>query len=169
MTERPGSSGSPDDEGTRPVPEVPHPGAESGPSSYDAPPTSGYETSEYGYGQPQYGYGQPEYGYGGHGGYGVAPRTNGKATGALVSGIVILLFSLCCGFGLLGLVPLVLGVKARSEIRASHGTETGDGLALTGIVTGVLAVLAGIASIAFLVIVVTSGNAGLDGYGQGNL
>ncbi|GAA2421476.1 DUF1707 and DUF4190 domain-containing protein [Streptomyces glaucus] len=60
-----------------------------------------------------------------------APRSpvNGKAVGAAVCGL------LCVPtFGLTGLPAVVLGHVARSEMR--HSGESGDGLALTGLVLG---------------------------------
>jgi Domain of unknown function (DUF4190)/Domain of unknown function (DUF1707) len=57
------------------------------------------------------------------------PRTNGKAVGALVCGL------LCVPtLGFTGIPAVILGHAARSEIRRSG--ETGDGLALTGVVLG---------------------------------
>jgi hypothetical protein len=57
------------------------------------------------------------------------PRTNGKAVGAAVCGL------LCVPtFGLTGIPAVVLGHAARSEIR--RGPEGGDGLAVTGLVLG---------------------------------
>ncbi|MDN0193705.1 DUF1707 and DUF4190 domain-containing protein [Streptomyces sp. S.PNR 29] len=56
-------------------------------------------------------------------------RTNGKAVGAAVCGL------LCVPtFGLTGIPAVVLGHAARAEIRRSG--EGGDGLALTGLVLG---------------------------------
>jgi hypothetical protein len=52
--------------------------------------------------------------------------------------------SWCCGLGLVGLVAIVLGVKARREVRLSGGRLHGDGLALAGIVTGLVAVVLGV-------------------------
>ncbi|MBC9728979.1 DUF1707 and DUF4190 domain-containing protein [Streptomyces sp. TRM68367] len=57
------------------------------------------------------------------------PQTNGKAVGAAVCGL------LCVPtFGLTGIPAIVLGHSARSEMRRTG--ETGDGLALTGLVLG---------------------------------
>ncbi|MEV5438681.1 DUF1707 and DUF4190 domain-containing protein [Streptomyces sp. NPDC052682] len=56
-------------------------------------------------------------------------RTNGKAVGAAVCGL------LCVPtFGLTGIPAVVLGHAARAEIRRRD--ELGDGLALTGLVLG---------------------------------
>ena len=76
---------------------------------------------------------------------------NGKATAALVVGISTMLMSWCCGAGVLGVVAIVLGVRARSEIQASGGRQTGDGLAIAGIVTGAIAVVIGLAALALIV------------------
>ena len=84
---------------------------------------------------------------GGPPGYGYAPgvTTNGKATASLVTGITTLVLSCCCGFGLVGIVPIVLGARARTEIARSGGQQDGDGLALAGIITGAVATAIGLA------------------------
>jgi hypothetical protein len=104
------------------------------------------------YGQPygqQSPYGQPGYG---QQPYGAPQATNGKAQGSLWSGIALLVTS-CCGLGLFGVGPIVLGVKARREIRESEGRQTGDGLALAGIVCGSVAIVLSLVAIAFWVVV----------------
>jgi hypothetical protein len=124
------------------------------------------------YGQPAYGqmpYGQqPGYGYpqGGLYGYGARPRTNGKATAALWSGVASIVLTLCCGLGILGVVPIVLGVKARAEIRATGGQQEGDGMALAGIITGSVAIVLSILVIAAVVISIATGTANFDGRSQ---
>jgi hypothetical protein len=129
------------------------------------PPQDPYPQA--GYGQPGYGqqpgypqqpgYGQP--GYPPQYGYGAPPSTNGKATAALITGIATLVLSWCCGLGIVGVVAIVLGVRARSEIRASGGQQTGDGIALGGIITGSIAVVFGFASLVFIIVAVAQGNA----------
>ena len=123
-----------------------------------------------GYGQygqpPEYPqYGQPGYGQPGYGQYqpgNASPsRNNGKATAALWTGVGSLVLTPCCGAGILGILPIVLGVKARSEIRASG--QEGDGMALAGIITGIVSVVLSVVIIAFLVVVISSGNADFDG------
>ncbi|WP_328873248.1 DUF1707 and DUF4190 domain-containing protein [Streptomyces sp. NBC_00287] len=57
------------------------------------------------------------------------PRTNGKAVGSAVCGVLCL-----ASFGLTGIPAVVLGHSARAEIRRTG--EGGDGLALTGLVLG---------------------------------
>jgi len=102
-----------------------------------------------GYG-PGYGPGQPAYGPT------VAP-TSGKATAALVTGVASLVLSWCCGLGLAGVVAIVLGVKARREIAASGGRLKGDGIALSGIVTGAIAVVLGVLILVLIVVAVVAG------------
>ena len=96
-----------------------------------------------------YGYGQP---------YGpvVAP-TNRKATASLVTGIASLVLSWCCGLGLVGLVAIVLGVKARSEIKAGGGTQQGEGLALGGIITGAIAAVLGLLVLVVMIVAIAAG------------
>ena len=76
------------------------------------------------------------------GSYGVA-QTSGRATTSLVLGIASVV--VCCLGPLLGIPAIVLGVAARREIGRSEGRTSGDGLALGGIISGVLGSLVGIA------------------------
>lgn len=57
------------------------------------------------------------------------PRTNAKAVGSAVCGVLCVV-----SFGLTGIPAVVLGHSARSEIRRTG--EGGDALALTGLVLG---------------------------------
>ena len=123
------------------VPEQPN----YGPPSYGSPPQPGYGQPPY---SPQYGYGQP-------------PTTNGKATIALVVGISSLVLSFCC-VGIIGIVAVVLGVKARNEISSSGGRQTGDGMALAGIITGAVAVLISLALVVLIGILIATGNSDFD-------
>jgi hypothetical protein len=139
-----------------------------GPQVYGQPPAGqpGYEQPDYGqpgYGHPAYGhpgYAQPGYGPPGYGqppyaqpGYGpppygsqgypfLGPVTNQKAQWALAVGLLAIPLACCATlFGLVGIVGIVLGIQARREIAESRGQQTGDGLALTGIITGSIATL----------------------------
>lgn len=109
--------------------------------------------------------GDPQPGYPGPG-----PRpTNTKATAALITGITTLVLSWCCGLGVLGAIAIVLGVKARSEIRDSQGMQEGDGLALAGIITGGIAIVVGVLAIIAIVVAIASGQAAyMDYYDQFN-
>jgi hypothetical protein len=60
-------------------------------------------------------------------------------------------------------VPIVLGVKARSEIAASGGRQEGSGMALAGIITGVAALLVSLVLIAVLVVAITRGGFSFEG------
>ena len=88
----------------------------------------------------------------GSGGY---VQNNGKAV-ARVTGIASLVLSWCCGLGLVGIVAVVLGVKARGEIR-SGGTQSGDGLALAGIITGAVAIVLGLVVLVAAAIALSTG------------
>lgn len=118
-----------------------------------------------GYGQP--GYGQPGYGYQGQWQYGQppygppgVPPSNGKATAAIVIGITSLILCWCCGFGLVGIAGIVLGTKARREIREAGergAHQTGDGLALTGIITGAVAAVLGLVALVVIALAIVAG------------
>lgn len=64
----------------------------------------------------------------------VSPPTNGKATAALVLGLLSLLF-----WFLTGIPAVILGHMALNEIKASNGTQGGTGAAITGLIFGYLA------------------------------
>jgi hypothetical protein len=140
-----------------------------GQPGYEQPPYQqpGYGQPPYhqpGSGQPPYqqpGYGPPSYGPPGYPGgpYGFAtPPINGKATAALWSGIGLLVLSWCCGLGIFGVVPIVLGAKARSEIRTSGGQQGGAGIALAGIITGAVALVVGLLAIGLIIFALSSGD-----------
>lgn len=94
--------------------------------------------------RPSYAPPPPPSGYGPPPGYGYQPWGNGPAPGtakdnalakvSLAFGVVAVV-----SFGLCWMAPLVAiatGLIARYQIRASSGRETGEGMALAGIVTG---------------------------------
>ena len=66
------------------------------------------------------------------------PQTHSKATASLICGIIGLFL---CGV-ILGPVAIYLGNQAKQEIRGSGGRYTGDGMATAGIVLGIIAVVA---------------------------
>lgn len=106
---------------------------------------------------------QPGYG-GPPPGYPQTLPTNGKATAALITGITTLVLSWCCGLGILGVVAIVLGVQGRAEIRRSPDTQTGDGLALAGIITGAIAVVVGLLVLVLIAVVIFTGQASFTSY-----
>ncbi len=118
------------------------------------PPSPGYDP---GTGPPGSGPGYPP------GGPPVV-TTNGKATAAVVTGITTLVLSWCCGFGLVGIVAVVLGVRARTEIARSGGRQDGDGLALAGVITGAVATVIGLAALVAIGIAVSRTGGDLTRY-----
>jgi len=74
----------------------------------------------------------------------------GTAVGALVCGITSIL---CTGFVgiVLGPTALGLGLSARRRIRASNGWRTGEGMAIAGIVCGIIGILLSIVYLVFLI------------------
>jgi Domain of unknown function (DUF4190) len=67
----------------------------------------------------------------------MAASTNGYAIASLVCSIV-------CFFGIGSLLGIIFGVKARREISASRGYQSGDGLALAGIIIGIVTLVVSI-------------------------
>jgi hypothetical protein len=66
-----------------------------------------------------------------------APRTDGLAIASLIVGILSLL---CCGF-LLGPAAAIMGFISRNRITASGGAVGGGGLAMAGLILGVVGFL----------------------------
>lgn len=132
--------------------------------SYPPGPPAGPEPSEPSGHYPPPAYGQQPYGGPPPGPLAVTP-TNQKATAALITGITTLVLSWCCGLGVVGVVAIVLGTKARAEIRRSGGAESGDGIAVAGIVTGAVAVVIGLVVAVTIVALVASGRAAFQDYG----
>lgn len=113
---------------------------------------------------PSYGapaYGAPAYGapaYGGGPAYGGAPprgASNGLGTAALVLGVLAVLTGFFLIGGLLGIVAVVLGVLGRRK--AKRGEATNGGMALAGIVLGVIGVLLAVVAIATTLALFDSG------------
>lgn len=121
------------------------PGQQPGQTAYPPYQQPGQPTYQPGYGQP--GYGQPGY----------SVPTNGKATAALITGIASVVLAFCCVGALGGIAALLLGIRARSEIRASAGRQGGDGMALAGIITGAAAIVLGVLMLVLVALAVANG------------
>lgn len=86
---------------------------------------------------------------------GQSAPTNGKATAALVLGILGLPFF--CPI-LCSIPALVLGYQARKEIDASGGVQQGRGQAQAGVVMGWIGTVVGVLAIVVIVILAATGN-----------
>jgi hypothetical protein len=86
-------------------------------------------------------------------------HNNQKALIAMILGIVMLPFALCCfPLGLVGgAVALVLGLASRREIAGSGGSQSGDGMAIAGIVLGGLEVAWAAILVVIVVLSIASG------------
>ena len=83
--------------------------------------------------------------------YGPPAANDGKAIASLVLGILSLV---CCFGALAGIPAIILGALSKRDIARSGGAIGGEGMAITGIVTGVLSTLGTIAYIIFYVAVI---------------
>jgi len=110
-----------------------------GAPAYGSPPGMG------GYGAPPpapgYGYPPTAPGYGYVGG----TKTNGLAIASMVCSFFFWIY------GIPALVAIVLGFVARDQIKKSNGTQTGRGMALTGIIVGIVGIVLGIVLIIVVV------------------
>jgi Domain of unknown function (DUF4190) len=97
------------------------------------PPTGGYVPA------PPIGYAPVAAGYAG-------VRTDGLAIGSLIAGILSILcfWPLCLGI-LLGPAAAIMGFISRQRVAASGGTVTGSGLALAGLVLGIVGFILSVA------------------------
>ena len=77
--------------------------------------------------------------------------TNGMAVASLVLGILWI-------FGLGSLLALIFGVVGNGQIKKSHGTQSGRGLAIAGVVLGAVGVASSILWIIFVVAVIHQAN-----------
>jgi hypothetical protein len=83
-----------------------------------------------------------------YGAYAAGTETNGLAIASLVCSLVGIT---ACGVP--AIVGVILGHVARKQIRASGGRQTGEGLALAGLIVGYLLI-----SLVMLVILVAVAN-----------
>ena len=108
-----------------------------GQPGYGQPPSGAPAYGQPAYGQPAYGqpaYGQPAYGQAPHG-----QAKNGLGVAALVLGVLAVLTGFFVIGGLLGVVAIILGFLGRG--RAKRGEATNGGMALAGIILGLIGVL----------------------------
>jgi len=146
--------------GSGPEPSGNHNNPSSEPSRHDAPPPYAqypYQPGQYQPGQYQPGQYQPGPYPGGYPpppphvypGYSPATATprNGLGIAALVVGILAVVSSLSVAGGiLLGVVAVILGFAGRGRVK--KGEANNGGVALAGIILGLLGIVAGLASIA---------------------
>jgi hypothetical protein len=91
----------------------------------------------------------------GYAGAGVAGRrTDGLAIGALIAGILSLVcfWPLCLGI-ILGPAAAIMGFISRQRVAASGGTVGGGGLALAGLVLGIIGFIASAAWAIFSIVI----------------
>ena len=111
--------------GSTPPPPPPPPPPPAGGGYTPPPPPSGYVPPAPG------GYAPVAAGY-------AAPRTDGLAIGALITGILaVVCFWICLGL-ILGPAAAIMGFISRQRIAASGGTVGGGGLALAGMILGIV-------------------------------
>jgi hypothetical protein len=121
MTDTPGPFSAP------PPPPPPPPGPPQGPGQ-GPPPPGWWQASDGRWYPPQAapgGYQQP---------HGVATKTNGLAIASLAFGIFWL-------YWVGSLLAIILGAIALKQIDSSGGRQTGKGMAIGGLVLGVLAII----------------------------
>lgn len=89
--------------------------------------------------------------YGNYPGVPVAPR-NGLGIAALIIGVIALLSSWLGVGGLIGIAAVILGFVARARVK--RGEANNGGVAMAGIVIGVIAIIAALAVAALWVLLI---------------
>ena len=117
-----------------------HPGHRPPPPPATGPPGAYPAAPPFGVGPP-YGAGPPYYVA-----VPIQSRNNGKAIASLILSLVWI-------WGITSILAIIFGFVAKREIRASRGTQTGDGLATAGIVIGFVGIV-GVALFITLAVVV---------------
>lgn len=77
------------------------------------------------------------------------PKNSGAAIASLVLGITSLTCSGYLGF-VLAPLAVIFGVRARRTIAASNGWRRGDGMAVAGIVLGIIGIVISIVYLVFI-------------------
>jgi hypothetical protein len=72
------------------------------------------------------------------------------------------LLSLCWGYGLLSALAIVFAVVARKQIKASE--QNGDGLAIAGLVIGILGAIVAVIIIIIIIIIAAAAVSSSSGY-----
>jgi len=123
--------------GSAAAPSGPPPPPYQGPPPPYAPPPAGYPA-----GPPMAG-GPHQYSY--------VPHSNGKATAALVLGIIgIFVCPIICS-----VLAIIFGYSAKSEIAASRGAQSGDSNATAGIILGWLGLAIHVIWLTIVIIAIT--------------
>lgn len=86
----------------------------------------------------------------------------GMSLGALICGILSLVGTFCCGFGIgpvVGIVAIILGIVANCQMKKA-GDFTNKSKALTGLIMGIVGVVLGIITTIISIILVIAAAAG---------
>lgn len=68
------------------------------------------------------------------------PKSNGMALASMILGIVGFFFGWVT-FAIVPILAVVLGHKSLRKIKQSNGSETGEGMAITGLITGYISLV----------------------------
>jgi large-conductance mechanosensitive channel len=90
---------------------------------------------------------------------GATPRTNGLAIASLVLSLTVFLVG--------PILAIIFGAIARRQIRESKGGQSGDGLALAGLIIGIVELVVSLVVVAFVVVLIANGS--ISGLGQREL
>jgi Domain of unknown function (DUF4190) len=87
------------------------------------------------------------------------PAQQSMAVASLIFGIISITFGWICGGPILGLIAVVLGAVALTQIKKNPQQYTGKPIAIVGLITGGIALLINLAFIAFWIVMLIIGAA----------
>lgn len=87
------------------------------------------------------------------------PAQQGMAVASLIFGLISVTFGWLCGGPIFGLLAVVLGAVALTQIKKNPQQHTGKPIALVGVITGGISLLVNLAIIAFWIMMLIIGAA----------
>jgi Domain of unknown function (DUF4190) len=87
------------------------------------------------------------------------PQQQGLAVASLILGIISITFGWICGGPIVGLVAVVLGSVALTQIKKNPQQYTGKPIAIAGVITGGIALLVNLAFMVFWILMMIIGAA----------
>lgn len=102
-------------------------------------------------------YSPPQHVQGVPGAAGMMPTSNGMAITSMILGICSIVLTLGCGIGFILAIPaVILGHISRKQIKDSAGQQTGDGMALAGLIIGYIVLALAVAFLIFFGVVIAT-------------
>ena len=90
-------------------------------------------------------------------GVGMMPTQNGLALTSMILAILSVVLTLGCGIGAILAIPaVILGHIGRKQIREGDNMQTGEGMALSGLIIGYIVIALAVVMVGFVAIAIIS-------------